>query len=556
MKRAVIYCRVSTEEQAKQGYSIDAQKKNCAEFAIQNGYSIVEMFVDEGCSAKDLNRPEVQKLLNYCKKQSNKVDAIIVWKLDRLSRFNTDYHGVIKPLIVAHNIQILSATESNINTIEGDFVRNIMMCNAEYELNLIRARTKSAMKEKAEEGHYPAKAPIGYKNVKDKNKKGKIVIDEENAFFVKRAFDLYLTGNYSFKRLGETLYKEGFCTKTGGKYPARKFEWMLHNIFYIGKFEWGGTIYEGKHKPIVSKEVFYGVQAMFKDVSRKRTHDITFPYTGLIKCTSCGCFLTAEMKRGAHKSGIYIYYHCSGSKGGDCKKKMIKQEILEDIFCQVIDDCHLPELFTENVLKEAKKKLFEFEEYKENTTDSIKDRIDRLNKRIKNSYIDKIEGNLPAGMSEQEWSKMFAEWHAEKDKLIMRLKEAEDTAKLVYDRIDLVLQFSNQLPMIFNTFDANRKKMILDILAEEITFDGKDIYVKLKPVFDEVRKLNLQSNPQSKNLNRTRQNAVIITKNDPQRAVFVNGAPNGSDLEPLIAVFLSLPLDFILVNNIKMCLVA
>lgn len=527
MKRAIIYCRVSTEEQAKQGYSIEAQKKNCAEFAITNNYLVSEIFIDEGESAKDLNRPAVQKMLAYCKKHSNKVDAIIVWKLDRLSRGNTDYHGVIKPLIVSHNILILSATESNINTIEGDFVRNIMMCNAEYELNLIRARTKSAMKEKAEQGFLPAKAPIGYKNIRTEDKKGAVVIDEKNAFFVKRAFDLYLTGNYSFKRLGETLYNEGFMTKQGKKFPPRKFEWLLKNIFYIGKFQWGGVIYEGKHKPIVSKEVFYGVQAMFSTVTRKRTHDITFPYTGLIKCSQCGCYLTAEMKRGSHNSGIYIYYHCTGNKGGDCKRNRIKQEYIENIFSQVIDDLHLPESFTPRVVTEAKKMLLDFEEYKANTVESIKNKIDRIDKRIKNSYIDKLEGNLPMGMTDAEWNNLNKEWHAERDKLCIRLKEANDVAKMAYDRVELVMQFSNQLPMIFNTFDANRKKMIMDLITDEITFNGEEINVKLKPIFEEIRKIGIDFKT-----NRTLETPVKSIKNASSEAKNKNGAGSGLELEP------------------------
>lgn len=552
MKRAVIYCRVSTEEQAKQGFSIEAQKKNCAEFAIQNDYIVTEVFVDEGQSAKNLNRPAVQQLLNFCKKKGNKVDAIIVWKLDRLSRFNTDYHGVIKPLIISHNILILSATESNINTIEGDFVRNIMMCNAEYELNLIKMRTKTAMKEKAEQGYFPAKAPIGYKNIRTEDKKGAIVLDDRNAFFVKRAFDLYLTGNYSFKRLGDTLFKEGFMTKQGQKFPPRKFEWMLKNPFYIGKFEWDKVIYEGKHPAIVSRDVFYGVQAMFKDVKRKRTHDITFAYTGLIKCQICGCYLTAEMKRGAHNSGTYIYYNCTGNKGGDCRKKRIKEELLENIFVEVINDCHIPELFTPQVLEEAKKKLYEFEEYKANTVETIQNKINLLDKRIKNSYIDKLEGNLPMGMTDDDWNKLHREWHEERDKLCMRLKEANDVAKMVYNRVELVMQFSNQLPMLFKTFDANRKKMIMDILTEEITFDGQDIFVKLKPIFDEVR-----------NLNRTLKTPVKTTKNSPKELFSKNGAGNGSELEPfashisiLITLVSNIPQESNFEHSIKNCLVA
>ena len=115
------------------------------------------------------------------------------------------------------------------------------MCNAEYELSLIRFRTKENMKTIAKGGRRPAKAPIGYLNIGEKGEPKRIIVNEAIAPFIKRAFELYSTGMYSFKTLGEQLYLEGFRNpKTGEKYPPRKFEWMLHNPFYIGRFEWSG----------------------------------------------------------------------------------------------------------------------------------------------------------------------------------------------------------------------------------------------------------------------------------------------------------------------------
>jgi len=172
MNKAVIYIRVSTEEQVKQGYSIASQTDACTDFALNQGYSNAKLFIDEGLSAKDLNRPQAQNMLKYCKQKSNNIKAIIVWRLDRLSRFNCDYHGVIRPLIINNNIKLLSATEINADTIEGEYVRNIMMCNNEYELSLIKLRTKAAMQKKAEQGYLPAKAPVGYLNIRNADGKG------------------------------------------------------------------------------------------------------------------------------------------------------------------------------------------------------------------------------------------------------------------------------------------------------------------------------------------------------------------------------------------------
>ena len=285
MKRAVIYVRVSTEEQFKHGFSVETQTQTCLEFAQRHGFYVCKVFTEEGMSAGNLNRPEAQKMLKYCNDDKNNINAIIVWRLERLSRFNVDYHGTIRPILMHRNIKLLSATEFNADTIEGEYMRNIMMCNAEYELSLIRFRTRENLKTIASGGRRPSKAPLGYLNSIDANGKKITIIDEETAPYIKRIFELYSTGMYSFKTLGDYLYLEGFKNpKTGEKYPPRKFEWILHNPFYVGKFMWSGEMYEGSHTPIISKELFYTVQDIFKNIDRSKKHDVEFAYTGLIKC--------------------------------------------------------------------------------------------------------------------------------------------------------------------------------------------------------------------------------------------------------------------------------
>lgn len=266
MKKAVIYARVSSEEQVKHGFSIENQKRLCKEFAMKNGYFVDEIFVDEGKSAKSLERPQIQELMTYCNKKSNNITAIVIWKLDRISRNNEDYHGVLKPLLSRKGIRLLSATESNEETMEGELMRNIGMSFAEYERKTIGARTIAGLRQKAEQGCFPGKAPYGYKNISLENGNKTIVIDDTYAFYIRRAFELYATGHYSLRNLNEQLYKDGFRTKSGQKFYRTAIEVMLKNIFYTGVFEFEGKTYENAcHKPIISKELFYKVQEKLRD---------------------------------------------------------------------------------------------------------------------------------------------------------------------------------------------------------------------------------------------------------------------------------------------------
>ena len=535
MKLAVIYVRVSTEEQSKHGISIETQCKDCISFAEQKGYVVKQIFIDEGLSAKNLNRPEVQKLIKYCNNKQNNINAIIVWRLDRLSRFCVDYHGTIRPLLNKNNISLLSATELNSDSLEGDYMRNMMMCNAEFELALIRKRTKENMKTIVLNGRFPAKAPIGYKNETiflddEKSKSKKIIsVDSENAPFVKRAFELYATGQYSFKTLGDTLYREGFKhPKTGKKYPPRKFEWMLHNQFYIGRFEWDNKIYEGSHTPIITQELFSRVQSMFETIDRTKKHSVQFAYTGLIKCSECGCYLTAEFKRGKSKKGHYVYYHCTNSKGVHKQLKSFREEYFNNAFSNLLKTIHLTPEHIAKIRKLSSDYLQEFNKYEQQASHEIETQLKALNTRIHKSYIDKLDGRLPDSISDEEFNIMHKEWQKEKDRLLMQLQNNNLSTKMIHKRIDLILKFSEKLPELFLKANPEEKKLIISTMTKSIKFNGKDIIIELKDTFKALQNVKEIEKIDDRNINlRTLEKPSILTKNGSFEPQIVNGAGSG-----------------------------
>lgn len=529
MKRAVLYIRVSTEEQKKKGFSIETQIKTCTDFAENEGYIVVSTFIEEGKSAKDLNRKQVQKLIKFCDNPKNNVNAIIVWRIDRLSRFNVDYHGTIRPILLKRGIALLSATEMNVNTIEGDYMRNMMMCNAEYELSLIRFRTKENMKTIAEKGIMPCKAPIGYINKRNAEDKGIIVVDEKNAPYIKRAFELYSTGMYSYKTLGDELEKEGFIhPKTGKKYPARKFEHILKNKFYIGKFDWNGQEYDGNQDPIISKELFYRVQDMFKDIDKTKKHNVQFAYTGLIKCAECDCYLTAEFKRGKSKKGHYIYYHCSNAKGIHTKLKNYREEYFDNTFANILDTISLGHKEVERLKILAKDYIKEFSEYEKNARNEITKQIDVLTNRIKQSYIAKLEGNIPFGMTEDDINALHKEWQEEKDRLVIKLSNTNVSSKFIYERMNQLLKFSEMLPELFLKATTEEKKLIITTITKSVKFDGNNVFVELKDTFKTLQNINrTYKNALENSQVRTPSNSSITIKNGSFEPKKLTGASNG-----------------------------
>ena len=260
MGNAVIYARTATTVQAECGYSIESQIAECKKFAVDSGYTVAKVFVDESKSVINLERPAYSEMTNYC--ETHDVDAVIVWKLNRLTRNTMDYHGEIRPFLEKHGIKLLSATELNEDTIEAELKCYIGIDFAEYERKLIGKRTVLGLKSQAERGIYPHKPPVGYKNIKINNEP-QIIIDPDNAQYVKMAYELCATG-ISAKEISEKLYTEGFRTRNGKKIPKSRIEFVLKNPFYVGKFKFVGKMYDGVHTPIISKELFDMVQDVLK----------------------------------------------------------------------------------------------------------------------------------------------------------------------------------------------------------------------------------------------------------------------------------------------------
>lgn len=163
----------------------------------------------------------------------------------------------------------------------------------------------------------------------------------------------------------------------------------------------------------------------------------------------------------------------------------------------------------------AKDYLNEFSEYEKKSTEEIRKQIDVLTKRIKNSYIDKLEGRLPACMSDEEFNSMHREWQEEKDRLLIKLQDNNADSKSVYKRMDFILKFSEKLPELFLKATPDEKKLIISTMVKSIIFDVENIQIELKDTFKALQNVNkiIKIDDRTHNL-RTSKNASISTKND------------------------------------------
>lgn len=245
-----IYVRVSTEEQATSGISLDAQVEKLEQYCKFNGWNIVRKYVDAGLSGSTTDRPELKKLIDDCR--GGLVNVILVYKLDRLSRSLRDIILTIDELR-EYDVDFVSLTEQiDTTTAVGQLMFHIIGAFAEFERNIIRERVIFGMDKKAKDGHAQYKAPFGYTH-----KNGSLVINDEEAEAIRAIYMAYINEQSTLKV--SRLFN----------LPRSLIYRILTNETYLGKVKWKDEIIEGEHEAIIDRDTFNQVVDIMK-IKRKK----------------------------------------------------------------------------------------------------------------------------------------------------------------------------------------------------------------------------------------------------------------------------------------------
>ena len=375
-KKCGLYMRVSTEDQAREGFSLPEQKERLESFCKFKGYEIIDYYEDAGISAKTGNhRPEFERLKDDIK--AKKINTIVALKLDRITRSIYDWENLMT--FLDENDAYLDCVNDEINTTtaNGKMISRLLMSVSQNEIERTSERTKIGMAGAIKQGHIPHVAPLGYKH-EDK----KLVIDYSTKDIVIRIFDLYYNG-YSYQKISK-LFKE---EKVLGKDNWRDSTIMgiLENEIYKGDFVHGKktkhpTYYEDVIEPIISKEMWEDCQVQKKKNSRSYKRTLTYLYLQKLKCPKCSRILGG--KATTKKNGnTYFYYYCN-----DCKIEF-KEKVINDYFSQFIDELtEYDSVVNQFFLPMIKQK---FDEPKEQLEKEINEQKSKL-ERIKKAYINGV----------------------------------------------------------------------------------------------------------------------------------------------------------------------
>src|SRR5215204_4756816 len=424
-KQAVIYARVSSKEQEKEGFSIPAQLKLLKEYAAANGFAVAQAHIDVE-TAKQTGRTAFSEMVAYLKAHPS-VRVMLVEKTDRLYRNLKDW-VTVDELDVEMHFPKEGVVLSRESRSSEKFMHGIKVLMAKNYIDNLSEEARKGMQEKAEQGIWPTKTPLGYRNIIGPDGKKVIATDPAIAPLIAKLFDWYARGDISLKEAARKAHAAGLVyPRSGAKVPVSSIHTILRNRLYTGWFEWNGKLIQGRHEALIPVELWERVQGVldgrFAKKAKRGKHD--FAFSGLIACHACGCAVVGEIKKER-----YIYYHCTGyadkcqGNPASCRRKYIREEALEAQFTELLGRLR----FDDEVLDWVRDALHSChaDERREHE-DAIK-RLEaeakRLNDRIHAMYVDKLDGLVDTAFFER-MSNQWREEQARRQREIERHRNAD-----------------------------------------------------------------------------------------------------------------------------------
>ncbi len=501
MKPAVLYARVSSRDQEREGYSIPAQLKLLREYARTHEFQIVHEFIDVE-TAKTTGRKQFGEMVRFFRDNpANRV--AIVEKTDRLYRNFRDC-VTLEDLEVEIHLPKEGQIISKDSKSQAKLVHGIQVVIARNYIENLREEVRKGMREKAEQGIYPTRPPLGYRNNKLEHT---IEVDPERAPMARRMFELYGSGQHSLATLRKALVVE-----FGIKLSKSHVERLLKNPFYKGQFVWEGKLYNGTHAPLISAELFEQVQAVFRCHNKPRYRKHEFAFSGLLRCAYDNCTVTAEFKKNR-----YIYYRCTGFRG-KCDLPRFREAELGDRLAQVVQNIHIPDGILSQIEKSLLTDKGREETLRRQQGERWRQRLSAMRRRLDQAYLDKLDGKI----SEEFWLRKSGEWLAEEQQIQLAMQGLENPKpERVFDALR-ILELANKAHFLYVNQNPTEKAKLLKMVLLNCAVDALSVYPTYRKPFDVIfaRAKNEEWRPR-RDLNpcyRRERTATIRKFNDLQEA--------------------------------------
>ncbi len=473
---ALLYVRVSSKDQEKEGWSLDAQEKLGYEYAKRKGFNIVKMWkVSESAWRKE--RVAFNQMVEYAKNH-DEIKHIIFDVLDRMTRNDFDKLKIVT-LVKEYGKNIHFSRSNKIfnreSSTDDEFMFDIEVAVAKKQSNDISRKTQMGMVEKAEQGFFPATAPLGYKNNREKKL---LELNPDQAASIKKAFELMSTGKYSLDMIREIPEVKGLKTNRSNKVNKSTLSYVLNNPFYYGLFQWKGKIYQGNHEPLISKELFDRTQQVLNGKFHTRKSKKGFAFNNLLVCGECSCKVLGEEKRKPNNLH-YVYYHCTFSKGRHNGKGYIPETRLAQLFEKPVMDVVLPAEMSDWIKEGLGHDRKNLSETHENRLKSLQSQHSKVNDRLNRLYDDRFDGKVD--------DEVFKTKETEYKALLLEIKGEIEKAKKVnpnfYEDGLATLELPNLYISQYDKASYPNKAVILKKLASNYTLNDVTITAAYRQPF-------------------------------------------------------------------------
>lgn len=448
--KAAIYIRVSTDAQFEEGYSVDAQKEQLTAYCVSKGMKQYDYYIDGGWSGSNIERPEMERLINDVK--AGEISHVIVYKLDRLSRSQKDTLYLIEDLFMPNNVDFVSLTESlDTSTPMGRAMIGILAAFAQLERENIRMRTRMGMLERVKEGYWMGggRVPFGY----DYDKKNGVLVPNKDAEKVRKIYDLYIKG-YSPQNIANML---------GLKYDRLAMQILKRKSNY-GIIEYNGMEYQGRHEPIISKDIYDEAMAAMISRSITRTYTSDYLLTGLIYCGKCGAKMRYQ-KWGKKGTKLVCYSQQTSKpylrKDLDCDQDKLWADEVEDFIIKRL--LHLKEERQDMSVVEYNSSVLEL-------LTQQKEEVERKIKRLYNLFSESTDDLLLETINE---NKIILA------KINKKLSSETRNQNIILERNKIKNQIEN-LDTQWEYMTQQEKQNLVRSLIEKVVITGETIRLELK----------------------------------------------------------------------------
>lgn len=482
-KYYLVYLRKSSESEDRQVQSIEDQRNALTPIIEDKGLKVLEVF-QESKSAKEPGRVEFTRMAKLISERED-IKGIVCWKLNRLSRNPVDT-GALQWLLQSKKIEEIVTPSKTYTDVDSDFIMAVEGAQANRFIRDLKEDTWRGMKSKIEKGIAPVLAVPGYLNDKTKDQgKRDIIVNPVQFPLMRKLFDIALTGNYSITDLYEQADKMGIRTNRGKRISHSRMAELLKDVFYVGKFVYGGQTYDGIHTPMLTMQEFQLLQEIFSRNDRPRPSTYHNPYSGeLLKCV-CGRSLSLDPKVKKYKNGKsqeFVYLRCNRPHyqlNSECPKSSINFKDLEKQIHEQLGSIRIsPDLIKWGIERLNEKNL-DKQKSREAENTAIKEAYDRVVKQLDSLLQLKLSPNNVSGslLSDLEYAEQRVILLKERDKYNIQHgsldKNREDWAQLAV----AVFNFAAKAQDKFINGDFEIKRDICRIFGTSMVLNGKKLEV-------------------------------------------------------------------------------